>query len=533
MTEANSESKQAEAAPERVLLKPEKKIAIVGCSDSKDLAPFNDESWEIWAMNNAFITTPRRTRWFEIHPIKFDGKDYWRRKLIKPGIFEYSKEFRGQLVNEYMKDLAALDIPVYMQQHWDIVPKSEAYPLQDVIHKFGNYFTNSVSYMIALAIMEGATEIGCFGVDMATACTSPEVKVLTADLRWVRADSLKVGDEIIGFDEESSDGEGRTRRWRKTVVTACPRIIKPCYKLTMEDGTEMVVSSKHGWLTHGENENRWKTQDQLITRYHRKDKPTRIVKLLNTWESDNSWETGYLAGAFDGEGHLSQMPKTNTSTHSLTIGFAQRENKMSETVERLLSKYGFQYHANETDETFKYRINGGRAESLRFLGQIRPQRLLEKFRPEILGQLTSMENVAVVSSEFIGDAEVIGLETECKTFVAEGFASHNSEYGPQRPSCEFFLGVAAGLGILLTIPPTADLLKTKFLYGFQEREQVAWEAKLSNIQKNMEIRKQHAQQEYDLAFKKIQQYIGGLEALKETERTWSNIMTKKNWSDPV
>jgi hypothetical protein len=273
----NSESVQAEAAPDRVLLKPEKKIAIVGCSDSKDQAPFNDPSWEIWAMNNAFITTPRRTRWFEIHPIKFDGKDYWRRKLIKPGIFEYSKEFRGQLVNDYMKDLAALDIPVYMQRHWDIIPKSEAYPLQDVITKFGNYFTNSVSYMIALAIMEGATEIGCFGVDMAT----------------------------------------------------------------------------------------------------------------------------------------------------------------------------------------------------------------------------------------------------------------GSEYGPQRPSCEFFLGIAAGLGILLTIPPTADLLKTKFLYGFQEREQVAWEAKLSSIHKNMETRKAHAQQEYDLAFKKIQQYVGGLEVLKETERAWSNIMTQKTWSDPV
>lgn len=40
-----------------------------------------------------------------------------------------------------------------------------------------------------------------------------------------------------------------------------------------------------------------------------------------------------------------------------------------------------------------------------------------------------------------------------------------TEYGRQRPSCEFYLGIAAGCGILVTLPTTTDLLKCAALYG--------------------------------------------------------------------
>lgn len=262
------------------------KIAIVGCSDSKTLAPYDDKSWEIWAMNNSYLHTRRNTKWFEIHPIKFEAGHFWRRKLIKPGIFEFSRDFRGKQVDEYMQDLARLDIPVYMQQHWDVIPKSIPYPLQLVTQKYGNYFTNSVSYMIVLAIEQildwrgksgkPGGEIGCYGVDMAT----------------------------------------------------------------------------------------------------------------------------------------------------------------------------------------------------------------------------------------------------------------GSEYGPQRPSCEFFLGIAAGLGIVLNIPPKADLLKTRFLYGFQEREQTQWEAKVTGIIEGMAIRKQKAIQQYEMSRKQIDQYVGAEEAVREIERIWSNLGDSKIWRDP-
>lgn len=141
------------------------RVAIVGCSDSKDLAPFDDQSWEFWGVNNLYLSLPAKkfTRWFEIHEITKHENNLFKRR----GNFD----FRGQPVNQYLSQLAAfsdeLNIPIYMRQHWPEIPKSIPYPLQSILANFRPYFTNTVSWMIALAIFEGFKEIGIWGVDMA------------------------------------------------------------------------------------------------------------------------------------------------------------------------------------------------------------------------------------------------------------------------------------------------------------------------------------------------------------------------------
>lgn len=140
-----------------------KKVAIVGTADTKALAPFNDASFEIWGVNNLYPHVPRGTRWFEVHEITFDGKQYLRRG---------SADFRGQNVGDYLKQLgewtAIQKCPVYMKKHWDIIPTSIEYPIDVVLENFPNrYFTNTVSYELALAIMEGYEEIHLYGIDMA------------------------------------------------------------------------------------------------------------------------------------------------------------------------------------------------------------------------------------------------------------------------------------------------------------------------------------------------------------------------------
>lgn len=158
-----------------------KKIAICGCSDSKDMVPVNDPQWEIWGVNNLFHHIPRYDRWFEIHNITRSPDGTWMRRG--------QSNFRGQDINAYVADLAKMKCPIYMQRHWDDIPGSIPYPLDDIKRRFGSvqgwyngtdpegvseeqmgrrlYGTNTVTYMILLAIMEGATHLGVWGVDMA------------------------------------------------------------------------------------------------------------------------------------------------------------------------------------------------------------------------------------------------------------------------------------------------------------------------------------------------------------------------------
>jgi len=70
-------------------------------------------------------------------------------------------------------DFKEKDISTYFCMHkWqhmevDNVYDLSNYPLKEVIEKYGSrYFTNSIGYMIALALFKGYTEINLYGVDM-------------------------------------------------------------------------------------------------------------------------------------------------------------------------------------------------------------------------------------------------------------------------------------------------------------------------------------------------------------------------------
>jgi hypothetical protein len=50
----------------------------------------------------------------------------------------------------------------------------------------------------------------------------------------------------------------------------------------------------------------------------------------------------------------------------------------------------------------------------------------------------------------------------------DGVLVQTAEYRAQRPSCEYFLGIASGRGIRIVLPPGSDLLISDHLYGFED-----------------------------------------------------------------
>ena len=133
-------------------------VAIVGFAKPHRMeAPFHDPAWEIWSVNDAWGFLPPNSahRMFEVH---------------KPWIYEWElRRSPGHL--DWLRAFGEAGGRVYMlDEHPDLVPKAEAYPLQAVaanIGKFGYYLTSSIAYMIALAIAEGFERIMITGVDMA------------------------------------------------------------------------------------------------------------------------------------------------------------------------------------------------------------------------------------------------------------------------------------------------------------------------------------------------------------------------------
>lgn len=132
--------------------------------------------------------------------------------------------------------------------------------------------------------------------------------------------------------------------------------------------------------------------------------------------------------------------------------------------------------------------------------------------------MQTREAVAVKRVEDIGDQSLVALTTSTGTFVADGFASHNSN---QRPSCEFFIGVGHGRGIKMSVQATSDLLKTPFLYGFEDDQMSVFKQQVKERKAWLEGQLAIANNEWQAANEKRLQYVGAVADIEHVAKRWT------------
>ena len=128
-----------------------RKICVIGFAPGKENAPYDDPSFEFWGVNEMYMSkeVKKIDVLFELH-------DY---NWIKEG-----KRYKAHL--KWLQDQRK--ITVVMQKHFDDIPNSFPFPRKEIEAMFPNYFTNTISWEIALAILIGVDEIHIYGVNMAT-----------------------------------------------------------------------------------------------------------------------------------------------------------------------------------------------------------------------------------------------------------------------------------------------------------------------------------------------------------------------------
>ncbi len=148
------------------------RVAIVGTGTGHEKAPYNDPSYQIWSIPGIYATASRVDRIYEIHsPEVLSGiptpKDKWEWmvkhiSVCHPGT---ASTFKGARPIDF----------------------------EGLMEKFGRFFTSSVSWMLAEAINEGATEISLYGVTMSSKDEYAHQKPSCAYLiGWAKALGIKV-----------------------------------------------------------------------------------------------------------------------------------------------------------------------------------------------------------------------------------------------------------------------------------------------------------------------------------------------------
>jgi hypothetical protein len=126
------------------------RVHIVGFAPSWKDTPFDDRDADFWGLNALHRQAGDRhwDLWFQLHDIKkHHGND-----------------------EQHLAWLFHRDHPVVLwEEYVDAfpIPNAVPYPRKRIVDKYGNYFTNSISWEIALAIDMGYKEIHIYGVDMA------------------------------------------------------------------------------------------------------------------------------------------------------------------------------------------------------------------------------------------------------------------------------------------------------------------------------------------------------------------------------
>jgi DNA repair photolyase len=292
-------------------------------------------------------------------------------------------------------------------------------------------------------------------------CLAGDTPVLMADGRTRPLADLRVGDRIYGTERVDN-----RRRYVTTRVLAHWTTVKPAFRLTLRDGTQLIASGDHRFLT----DRGWRhvaggacrdqrqvlePGDQLVGtgrfatgpkggveyRYgylagvaagHGEPVDPRVLararEYLTGDESlslpiehpavpSEEWHKGFLAGVFDVDGDF--------SSGRLRVGRTGRT--ALPVVAEALRRLGFEYVLEDVGNRsglYRMRVAGGLAEHLRFLHATDPA---HTGTGELAGvALRSGPRLTVAVIEPLDlDLTLYDITTGTGDFIANGVVSHN------------------------------------------------------------------------------------------------------------
>ena len=325
------------------------------------------------------------------------------------------------------------NLPLYAENQLKIKPKEG--PL--IPFKFNRaqlYLHNRLEDQLkrtgrVRAIISKGRQQGC--------CYTPDMRVFTADYRWVPIADIKPGQRVMAFDEEpvgkTKIGRKSSRKMRTATVEAVVKLRKPVFHITLDTGHEVKVTGEHRHLCRqrGGCLQQWrKVSDTKVGDY---------IRLITRkpWQSKDPYEDGWYGGMLDGEGSI-----RTTGAKRLTC--YQRPGEVLERMRAWLEANNIPYStvndSRKIDGVRNKEVHRFDVHRMPYIAEVISKTRPSRFTIEGLfdGQELPGKSVVdhgdlpawgrVVSIEPLGEQEVVDLQTSEKTFVCEGLASHNSTY---------------------------------------------------------------------------------------------------------
>lgn len=269
-------------------------------------------------------------------------------------------------------------------------------------------------------------------------CVSSNTKILKNNLDWVKAKDLKIGDELVGFEENAVG----TRKYKKSIVTGHEIKKAITYRVFFDDTSYVDVTEDHQWLglAPKDNQYRWRKTSELSVGY-------RMPKPFNVWEEKQDYNSGYLAGIIEADGSI-----TKDNYYGISIYQSQSKNKdIFDKIIKTLDEEDINYNIDniETSKiistTYKgqegviqnqidtndnvIRILGSSNDKIEYIGKYNIQKGKRNFCANNMGYLkVPVDRLRVITNIIkLQEEDIVVMQTSEKTFIANGYLMHNCD----------------------------------------------------------------------------------------------------------
>jgi hypothetical protein len=256
-------------------------------------------------------------------------------------------------------------------------------------------------------------------------CQHPDTKVLTSNLEWVTLDEIKIGQEIVAVDENIAGGKGSSRKMKTAIVENKFDVYEDAIKLTMDNGEILIATPGHRFLSK---------DTHLCSQVWKQTKDLKIgndIRCITKPWTDGKFYDGKFGGIIDGEGSLSKPSRTGAS-----LAISQVDGKVWDFIKRYAdqNEIGYRLELDRRSPGISSKFGSKEVNKLvisrmsdifKTIGKTRPVRFLGRKFWE--GKAMSCFcKTKIIAIEHLGKMRMIDLQTSAKTYIANGFVSHNS-----------------------------------------------------------------------------------------------------------
>jgi DNA repair photolyase len=170
-------------------------------------------------------------------------------------------------------------------------------------------------------------------------CLAGDTRILMGDGRTRALAEVVKGDVVYGTIRQ-----GAYRRYVRTVVADHWQTLKPAYRLTLHDGTTIVASGDHRFLTRRGWKHVTGTEQGFSRRPHLtpNDHLLGMGHIVNAMQETDDYRKGYLCGMIRGDGNLKRYQYEQERRTRVVYRFrlALADDEALERSQRYLSSFG-------------------------------------------------------------------------------------------------------------------------------------------------------------------------------------------------